>query len=383
MTQFQHPRHAWQGHPNALAISIEDLDKLIADDPETWHHFDQKHVVISCLDQRYSLDWIFGDWIDFEKHNSGLYRREQFPRFFDCFQRLIDNGKKLYFVMPQPYPGSWSMMREPLLSYIEFPEFYGIYHDIFRACYGPAPESGLDFHKHFVFLNKRNRLGRQKLFYRIVDRGLLDRGFVSFLGHGQKSSFDQQQWDQHRDYLLRHDLTLDRQALEYANTLVPYMPDPRMTITDQLCVTGGWLPDLSLYRDAFFDVVFETHESHSGATVFTEKIFRSVYLGRPFLACGGQNFLTEFRKLGFRTFEPWFSESYDLESHDQRRVHVIGNVIEHICSWDLDRCRRTKQEMMPVLLHNQQRLQQLSHDLTARLAEIDRFLTKKFDGSDR
>jgi hypothetical protein len=283
-------------------------------------------------------------------------------------------------VMPQPHPIRFNP--GPSFFYLEFPEFYGLYHDLFLDHYGCVDDLTFVPTRHYLSLNKRNRPSRQYHFCQLVDRGLLDHGLVSFLGHGMglNVSFDKDLWQQQLETFSTHlgsDLSED--SVKKAMTMVPYRTDDRMVITDRLCGTGGWLPDIDLYRNTFIDVVFETHENQNGSTIFTEKIFRSIYLGKPFLALGGQNFLVELRKLGFETFDRWIDESYDLVPNFYNRTNMITDVLVDICRESSESLHSLRKDMLPVIRHNQHRLKQLSRDLVHRLGKIDNFLAAQFD----
>jgi hypothetical protein len=67
---------------------------------------------------------------------------------------------------------------------------------------------------------------------------------------------------------------------------------------------------------------------------------------------GNPNSLSKLRELGFKTFDKWWNESYDLETNFTRRFEKIVEVMEEIASWDMDKCYQVTQEMEEVLIHN-------------------------------
>lgn len=67
---------------------------------------------------------------------------------------------------------------------------------------------------------------------------------------------------------------------------------------------------------------------------------------------GNPRSLEVLRNQGYKTFSRWWDESYDQEMDFYRRMDKIFEVIEEIASWDMDKCFRITQEMLPTLIHN-------------------------------
>ena len=53
------------------------------------------------------------------------------------------------------------------------------------------------------------------------------------------------------------------------------------------------------------------------------KIFKPVSNLQPFIVFGDYLTLAELRKLGFKTFEPFIDESYDLERDPKKRILLL------------------------------------------------------------
>lgn len=77
------------------------------------------------------------------------------------------------------------------------------------------------------------------------------------------------------------------------------------------------------YQNCAIELVLETLFD-SNRIHLTEKICRPLACGKPFLLAGGSGSLQLLKHYGFKTFEPWIDESYDLESdHNSRRKKII------------------------------------------------------------
>jgi hypothetical protein len=60
----------------------------------------------------------------------------------------------------------------------------------------------------------------------------------------------------------------------------------------------------------------------------TEKTFKPIAMGMPFIIVGTQGSLRYLRSYGFRTFGDLWDESYDDEPDDSRRIEKIAKVLE-------------------------------------------------------
>ena len=66
----------------------------------------------------------------------------------------------------------------------------------------------------------------------------------------------------------------------------------------------------------------------------TEKTFKPIALGMPFVIVGTQGSLKYLRSYGFKTFGHLWDESYDDEPDDHRRIQKIAQVLKHLESAD-------------------------------------------------
>jgi hypothetical protein len=62
----------------------------------------------------------------------------------------------------------------------------------------------------------------------------------------------------------------------------------------------------------------------------TEKTFKPIALGMPFIIVGTQGSLQYLRSYGFKTFGHLWDESYDDEPDDSRRIEKIAQVLKHL-----------------------------------------------------
>lgn len=107
---------------------------------------------------------------------------------------------------------------------------------------------------------------------------------------------------------------------------------------------------LSFYENIFVDIICETF--FSGSTFHpTEKTARPFVTRTPFIVMGPAHFLTNLRKLGFKTFSKYWDESYDWLSNASR-VLAIGKLIDEIALWDQNKIKSIMSDMKTILNHN-------------------------------
>ena len=84
-------------------------------------------------------------------------------------------------------------------------------------------------------------------------------------------------------------------------------------------------------------------------------------LQTPFIVQGPQKFLHRLHNMGFKTFDSWWDEGYQLDTPDYQ-LEVIKEVILDISTKSITDLSTMYKEMQPVLEHNKQRLLELTKD---------------------
>jgi hypothetical protein len=110
-----------------------------------------------------------------------------------------------------------------------------------------------------------------------------------------------------------------------------------------------------LYQDTYFSIVTETvfEYPHSFRT---EKIWKPIAIGHPFIAVANQGFYKDLHNLGFRTFGNLIDESFDTIDNNQDRLTRVAQVIHDVCQQDLASFIR---ECYNVCKYNQQHLAEM------------------------
>jgi hypothetical protein len=89
-----------------------------------------------------------------------------------------------------------------------------------------------------------------------------------------------------------------------------------------------------VYIDTYFSLVTET--VFSGTNSFrTEKIWKPIIMGHPWIAVANSGFYKDMHNLGFKTFDHIIDESFDSIVDPQKRIEHISHVVNELCSSNL------------------------------------------------
>jgi hypothetical protein len=118
---------------------------------------------------------------------------------------------------------------------------------------------------------------------------------------------------------------------------------------------GDAVVDGTAYRDTYFSLVTETVFNYP-YSFRTEKIWKPVAIGHPWIVAASQGYYRDMRNLGFRTFNHLIDESFDQIENNRERLDRTVEVIKDLCQQDLSSFLAAAQE---TCKYNQQRLVEL------------------------
>lgn len=101
-----------------------------------------------------------------------------------------------------------------------------------------------------------------------------------------------------------------------------------------------------------FDVELVAETFVRGSTFFpTEKTVRPIIGQKPFLVYGPKHYLTNLKKLGFRTFGKFWDESYDKYEGAERWIRM-QYVIQQLNAWSDHEWQDILGELIGIIQHN-------------------------------
>jgi hypothetical protein len=86
------------------------------------------------------------------------------------------------------------------------------------------------------------------------------------------------------------------------------------------------------FDNSYCNIAIETQFDldQSGGTILTEKTFKPIKHGQLFVIAGPVGSLAELRRLGYRTFDHVFDNSYDTEPNHTRRWEKLFDLLKTI-----------------------------------------------------
>jgi hypothetical protein len=124
------------------------------------------------------------------------------------------------------------------------------------------------------------------------------------------------------------------------------------------------------YLDTYFSLVTETVFDYP-YSFRTEKIWKPIAIGHPFIAVANYGYYRDLHKLGFQTFGHLLDESFDLIEDNALRLERVAQTVEWLCQQDL---AKFVKESYNTCKYNQQLLADLStktrQELPQRIAKF-------------
>lgn len=222
----------------------------------------------------------------------------------------------------------------------------------------------------FLFLNGRARPHRKYLWHRLNEKSLLNRALWTMLDPKPLSNTRLELWHNDQD-LMR--LETPRQCLPTQYEVekyrqVQFSTDSQRQNIKPLMFENTW-GDVYLqaepYIDTYFSLVTETVADRPWS-FRTEKIVKPIAAGQPWICVSGPGFYRDLRNLGFKTFDHAIDESFDSIDNQQDRLDRIVDIVEDLCSQDLDSFLKS---CYSVCKYNQQHLLELAADIEQQLPQ--------------
>ena len=110
--------------------------------------------------------------------------------------------------------------------------------------------------------------------------------------------------------------------------------------------------NLEIYENSQLTVVTESHFNQTGGLFITEKTFRPLLVGHPFMILGQTGTLRKLRSWGFQTDFDGIDQSYDLIVDDSERFLQFHQSLRTWCVQDLEIRRTAIYKWDNIIQHN-------------------------------
>lgn len=352
---------------------------------------EHKLIVDTCCEV-YELvrHWADGEFWDFEHHDfvpGAVYMigREQFRLNAERIKNLVEHDQALV-IFSNPAEGSETIAGQCNMIGINDlawrkkililgggdmdPRYANLRYESFMVkildyvtnveAQRRTPEiySRTDKPYQFLFLNGRSRPQRKYLLERFQLSGLLDQALWTNLDTTSANcrwlTLTQDGEDLLRRPLPVHYLPRDYEVKQFQHNL-DTVPDTEFRFLKNHLFSNTW-GEIYLrpepYIDTYFSLVTETVCNYP-YSFRTEKIWKPIAMGHPWIAVANTGYYRDLRNMGFRTFDHLIDERFDLIENSQERLDRIHDVVADLCQQDLAEFLASAEE---VCKYNQQHL---------------------------
>ena len=192
----------------------------------------------------------------------------------------------------------------------------------------------------FLNYNRRAKLHRLLMLSYIISEQLFNRGLISYHGDGVKNS-QQIMKDTGRTHL--------EQAAAVIDSMIPLELDMDLGLNNPAYKNVIQ----QHYTTTFLSLVSETHVA-PGVRFFSEKIWKPISIGHPFMLIASPGMLEELKSQGYKTFDAWWNEDYDKETDLDQRIRMILAELKRLSMLSVTELQAIRVDMQPVLKFNQE-----------------------------
>jgi hypothetical protein len=204
--------------------------------------------------------------------------------------------------------------------------------------------------KVFINLNRlttKDRSYRLYLVSKMMEKGIVDKGIVSlYLTDPSQPNWRDELIDPNSNLSKPAKLTIYKNLKNLTDSLVVDNQHPQ----GNLSAFAGQ-NELKLNQSALWHVVSETVFYYKKLHL-TEKIFKPIVSQRPFILVAAPGNLAYLKSYGFKTFDRWIDESYDNEPDNDKRINMITEELEKLCSLTSGELENMHKEMQETLKYN-------------------------------
>ena len=119
--------------------------------------------------------------------------------------------------------------------------------------------------------------------------------------------------------------------------------------------------DASVYEDSMFSFISETSFLDNEFYI-SEKVVKALGQNHPFIVYGNVGTLKELKRMGFKTFEPFIDESYDLEPNIQKRMDMVFDEVLKLVNKTEEEKLEWMKNIKPILEKNYKVLRNLFYN---------------------
>ena len=301
----------------------------------------------------------------FETFDDGTSLREWYWNFCSTLSRVGIKRKNSVVFLTSTSTGGTVHAGEERCVITYYPWFEADLQCVLKTKFTEPPE--IDFSKKtkkFINLNLRPRHHRFLMVMYLYYRRLVNDGHISWTNPPIFKNWNEIlsiPGDFHWEYSLKGELTrLEFSA--FSDFIIQHKRLPTLELDFLGNHQDSWAGADEYYQQSWTELINETHFELFGDTFLTEKSFKSIFYGLPYIINGPKGQLQTLKKEGYFSFPEIFSEDYDSMPSTLAKITYIGESMNTLC-YDPARIELIKTpEILEKLKFNQQHFWKKDHD---------------------
>lgn len=219
--------------------------------------------------------------------------------------------------------------------------------------------------KMFLNFNRRYSDHRLLFFMNVIKKNLLDKFYISMAAEQPES---------HRSFVDNvHYLSqrmpafnISPEDIQSANDVLPLVLD--VDNFDFYPMEASEFSVETLYENSLINIASETFFFDNYIHI-TEKTYKPIAFMQPFIIIGAAGTLQHIKDMGFKTFNQFWNEDYDLEVDNEKRMLMIFDIIDTISKWTSNQQIKFSYDIKEIVEYNVRHLNTLPNKEIAEFTE--------------
>lgn len=220
--------------------------------------------------------------------------------------------------------------------------------------------------KLFLNFNRRYSDHRLLFFMNVIKKNLLDKFYISMSAdqpESHRSFIDNVQYLSQR----MPSFNITNEEIQSANSKLPLVLD--VANFDFYPMEPSEVSVETLYENSLINIASETFFFDNFIHI-TEKTYKPIAFMQPFILVGAAKSLQHIKDMGFKTFDKFWNEAYDLEIDNEKRMKMIFDIVDTISTWTEAEQIKFSQDVKEIVEYN------VRHLNTMPNREIEQFTEK-------
>ncbi len=292
-----------------------------------------------------------------------VYITAEMVFFLEKFRLMKIDEDRLAMIYNNSFnlKSSYVKIRDYNLNTFHFPHFF--ISTLFEL---PEPEkTEFPKEKDFLILNRRFGLNKFKLFKKICENNLLDKSLYTILTLLSDIKYHLNKHPELND--IANQMGLDRIPVKLTNDVdIPFEIIKTDKYLYKLNTDVFFKTKVNIVTETFLD--YTSNDRFSDTIHITEKTWKAIYMGVPFVVSGTNGHMENLHKFGFRTFGNVVDESYDSEDDVDTKLDKVITAAKDLAK------KYNSKKVLDIIEYNKALFKNLEH----KKSIVENFFVKDF-----